>query len=95
MQETQGMQVQSLGQENPWRKEMATHSCILAWGNPMDTGAWWATVHGVAKELDRTKRPKNNNKSSISGVSPKHALSLQMVLVKTLEKETELFPPRS
>ena len=20
--------------------------------NPMDRGAWWATVHGVAKELD-------------------------------------------
>ena len=23
-------------------------------GNPMDRGAWRATVHGVAKELDRT-----------------------------------------
>ena len=23
-------------------------------GNPMDTGAWWATVHGVAKELNTT-----------------------------------------
>ena len=22
--------------------------------NPMDRGAWWATVHGVAKELDVT-----------------------------------------
>ena len=21
---------------------MATHSRILAWGNPMDSGAWWA-----------------------------------------------------
>ena len=21
-------------------------------GNPMDRGAWWAVVHGVAKELD-------------------------------------------
>ena len=27
---------------------MATHSDILAWRNPMDRGAWWATVHGVA-----------------------------------------------
>ena len=25
-------QVQSLGQEDPLQKEMATHSCILAWG---------------------------------------------------------------
>ena len=21
-------------------------------GNPMDRGAWWATVHGIAKESD-------------------------------------------
>ena len=23
--------------------------------NPMDRGAWWATVHGVAKESDTTE----------------------------------------
>ena len=23
--------------------------------NPMDRGTWWATVHGVAKELDMTE----------------------------------------
>jgi len=27
------------------------YSCL---GNPMDRGDWWATVHGVAKEPDRT-----------------------------------------
>ena len=27
------------------------YSCLE---NPMDKGAWWATVHGVAKELDTT-----------------------------------------
>ena len=27
------------------------HSCL---GNPMDRGAWWATVHGGHKELDTT-----------------------------------------
>ena len=41
--------VQSLGQEDPLEKEMATHSSILAWKNPMDRGAWQATVHGVAR----------------------------------------------
>ena len=25
--------------------------------NSMDRGAWWATVHGVGKELDTTERP--------------------------------------
>ena len=27
------------------------YSCL---GNPMDGGAWWATVHVVTKELDTT-----------------------------------------
>ena len=27
------------------------YSCL---GNPMDRGAWWATVHGVTKEPDTT-----------------------------------------
>ena len=30
----QEMRVQSLGQEDPLVKEMATHSCILAWKIP-------------------------------------------------------------
>ena len=49
MQETQETWVQSLGQEDPLEKEMATHSSILAWENPMDRGAWQATVHGIGK----------------------------------------------
>ena len=45
----QKIQVQSLGQEDPLEEGMATHSSILAWRIPMDGGAWWSTVHGVAK----------------------------------------------
>ena len=42
--------VQSLGQEDPLEKGMATHSSIYSClGNPMDRGAWQATVHGVTK----------------------------------------------
>ena len=37
----------SLGKENG---NPLSHSCL---GNPM---AWWATVHGVTKELDMTER---------------------------------------
>ena len=33
-QETQETWVQSLGGEDPLEKEMATHSCILAWRSP-------------------------------------------------------------
>ena len=43
VQETQETQVQSLDQEAPQEKEMATHSSILAWRIPMDRGAWRAT----------------------------------------------------
>ena len=28
---------------------MAPYSSTLAWRNPMDGGAWWAAVHGVAE----------------------------------------------
>ena len=41
--------VQSLGQEDPLEKGMATHSSILA----MDRGTWQAAVHGVAKSQTR------------------------------------------
>ena len=32
---------------------MAPHSSTLAWKIPMDGGAWWAAVHGVAKSRTR------------------------------------------
>ena len=50
----QEMWVQSLGQEDPLEKEMATLSSILIGKNPMDRGAWQATAHGVTKEWDTT-----------------------------------------
>ena len=28
---------------------MTPHSNVLAWRIPMDRGAWWAAVHGFAK----------------------------------------------
>ena len=40
-----------LGWEDPLEKGMATHSSILAWGIPMDRGAWRATVHRITKYL--------------------------------------------
>ena len=44
--------IQSLSQEDPLEKEMATHSSTLAWKIPW-RGVWWATYHGVAKSWTR------------------------------------------
>ena len=41
------------GNGNPLR-----YSCLE---NPTNRGAWWATVHGAAKELDTTERLTNNS----------------------------------
>ena len=58
MQETQETQVRFLSLDDPLEQEMATRSSILAWemGNPMDRGAWWATVHRAAKSWTRLKQ---------------------------------------
>ena len=45
--------VQSLGQENPLAKEMATHSSTLAWKIP------WREEHGKLQSM-RSQRVRNN-----------------------------------
>ena len=40
--------VQTLGQEDPLEKGRATHP-VFCLENPMDRGAWWATVHRDAE----------------------------------------------
>ena len=56
MQEIWEMQVGSLGQEDPLKEGMATHSNILGLRIPMDRGAWWATVQRVAESQTWLKR---------------------------------------
>ena len=55
------MRVQFLGQEDPLKKEMATHSSILAWRIP------WTEVPGGSQstglESDMTERLNNKGKS--------------------------------
>ena len=62
MQETQEMQVRSLGQEDPLEKGMATHSNILAWIIP-----WTEELVGHSpwgcKKSDTTETSKHNNYS--------------------------------
>ena len=33
---------------DPLEEEITTHSNILAWKNPVNRGAWWATAHRAA-----------------------------------------------
>ena len=54
----QGTQVRSLGQEEPWRKEYNPLQCSCL-ENSMNRGAWWATVHGVAKGRTQLSDPAN------------------------------------
>ena len=42
-----------LGSERSLQEGTTTHSRALE--NPVDRGAWRATVHGVTKELDTTE----------------------------------------
>ena len=53
VQKTQEMQAWSLGQENPLKEEngnLLQYSCLK---NPMDRGAWRATVHQFTKSQTR------------------------------------------
>ena len=70
-----GMQksrVRSLGQEGSPAEgtdEELQSSCLE---NPMDRGAWWAAVHGVAKSLKRTictliEKLQNKGYAKVSG----------------------------
>ena len=50
----QEMQVQSLGQEDPLEKEMATHYSILAWEIPWTEKPGELQSMGLQKESDTT-----------------------------------------
>ena len=54
MQETKKTWIRSLGEKDPLEEEgnPLLYSCL---GNPIDRGTWQATVHGIAKELDKTQ----------------------------------------
>ena len=43
---------------NALKKEMATHSSILAWRIPGTGEAWWAAVYGVTQSQTRLKQQK-------------------------------------
>ena len=54
---TQETQVQSLGQEDPLEKGMATHSSILAWRLPWTEEPGGLQTMGVVKSQTLTQLP--------------------------------------
>ena len=46
------------------KKEMATHSSVLAWRIPGTVGAWWAAIYGVTQSQTRMKRLSNSSSYS-------------------------------
>ena len=65
-QEPQEMQARPLCREDPLEEGLATHSSILAWRIPMDSGAWQATVYGVIENWTQLKRLSTHTQCLLS-----------------------------
>ena len=50
------------------KKEMATHSSILAWRIPGRGGAWWAAVYGVTQSRAQLKRLSSSSSRKVLGI---------------------------
>ena len=72
--------VQSLGQEDPLEKEMATHSGILAWKIP------WTEEHGGLQSMGSQSRTQLSFSLSLSSVfnhtvfEKNHSISFSLIL---------------
>ena len=60
----QKTQIRSLGQEDAWEKEMATHSSILAWKIPWTKESGGLQSMG-SQESDRTECLNNKNNNNV------------------------------
>ena len=62
----------------------------------MDRGAWWATVQGVSKELDKTEQQNNNCKQACSLLDYCYQLFLESgerLIIPTHRHEIDDVPP--
>ena len=50
---------------DPLEVKMATHSSVPDLENSTDKGAWWATVHGVTKDLDMTEHSRLHTATTV------------------------------
>ena len=63
------------------------YSCLE---NPMDRGAWWATVRGVTKS--RTQLKWLNSASWLEHMASSSSCSMSDVVISRVHSETTLFP---
>ena len=68
MEETQEMQLQSLGGEDSLAKEMATHASIPAWKMPWAGEPGRPTVHGATKSWTWLNDKHTHNNTSPGGL---------------------------
>ena len=68
---------------------MATHSNILAWRIPMDRGAWWATVYGVAKSQTRLSDEAQHSTAVGLLKHTKNNMTISILQVEELDKPGE------
>ena len=73
MEEMQEIGVDPWMKKIPWRREWRP---TLVWflGNPIDRGAWRATVHGAAKESDTTVKRLNTHTHTHTKYTPERIL---------------------
>ena len=57
------------------------YSCLR---NPMDRGAWRATVHGVAKESDRTEQLNKSNNLALYSAHTKYSKTVCIKVRKSV-----------
>ena len=76
----QDIQVRSLGREDSPGGGNGNPFQYSHLGNPMDRGAWWATVHGVVKSWTRLsmhQQAANNKQEGLEGCSFRPLSSVQ------------------
>ena len=92
MEEMQEIWIQSLGQEDPLVKEMATHSCILAWRIPWTES--WTIKKAERQRIDAFElwcwrrlfrvpwTVRRSNQSILKEMSPEYSLERLMLKLK-------------
>ena len=94
--ETQEMQVQSLSQEDPLEKETWQPLQYFCLENPTDSGAWQATVHGVAESRTHLNHVSTHTcvHNGITTPETNTTPQINCISIKFFSKQVGLAGPR-